>query len=102
MEFRLSADAANESTSLLIVKKGQHLADGSWHQLRLIYSGRDISLTVDYGKPEYLIFDDSPILNLDDDSVIVIGTGYLDYLPGILCQLGSYSERDFSRIQLKV
>lgn len=77
MEFRISDDAGNDSLSMVVVKKGQRLADGSWHQVRLAYGENDVSLTIDYGRPEYFIFQHAPSLNaLEEDSVIVIGAGY--------------------------
>ena len=83
MEFRISDDAGNDSLSMVVLKKGQRLADGSWHQVHLIYGENDVSLTVDYGRPEYIVFQQSsPLKILQEDSVIVIGAGYSQ--PGLV------------------
>lgn len=85
MEFRISEDATNESLSVLIIKKGQRLSDGSWHQVHLVYGDDGVSLAVDYRRPEYKSLNPAevPDLVIDDDSHIVIGVGYLDSQPGI-------------------
>ena len=86
MEFRVSDDAANESVSVVIMSKGQRLADGSWHQVRWVYTSNEASLTVDYGRPESIHFTTAPPLVLEENPLIIIGTGYLDSQPGkLLC-----------------
>jgi hypothetical protein len=85
MEFRISDDATNESLAVVILKKGQRLADGSWHQVHLVYGQEGVSLAVDYRRPEYKNLNqviNVPYLILDEDSLIVIGVGYLDSQPG--------------------
>lgn len=88
MEFRISGDAANESQSVLIIKKGQRLSDGSWHQVLLIYGEDGVSLAVDYRRPEYRSLNQVDVADLviDDDCHIVIGVGYLDSQPGKIAQ----------------
>ena len=85
MEFRISEDATNESLCVVVLKKGQRLADGSWHQVHLVYGQDGASLAVDYRRPEFknLNYGNIPSLILDDESLIVIGVGYLDSQPGI-------------------
>lgn len=84
MEFRISEDATNESTSVVVLKKGQRLADGSWHQVHLVYGEEGVSLAVDYRRPEHknLKQVNVPSLLMGDDDLIVIGVGYLDSQPG--------------------
>lgn len=86
MEFRISEDATNESLGVVILKKGQRLADGSWHQVHLVYGQDSVSLAIDYRRPEFknLNHGNIPSLTLDEESLIVIGVGYLDSQPGML------------------
>lgn len=86
MEFRISEDAGNESLCVVVLKKGQRLADGSWHQVNLVYGLDGVSLAVDYRRPEFKNLNQAnvPTLTLDEESVIVIGVGYLDSQPGML------------------
>lgn len=84
MEFRVSENASNESLSTTVIKKGQRLADGSWHQVHLVYGQDGVSLAVDYRRPEYRSLHQTnlPSLTIDDDSLITIGVGYFDSQPG--------------------
>ncbi|XP_059351285.1 axotactin-like isoform X3 [Daphnia carinata] len=86
MQFRIFEDASNESLSVTVLKKGQRLADGSWHQVHLVYGLDGVSLAVDYRRPEFKNLNQAnvPTLTLDEDSVIVIGVGYLDSQPGFI------------------
>lgn len=85
MEFRISEDATNESLCFVVLKKGQRLADGSWHQVHLVYGQDGVSLAVDYRRPEFKNLNQGnvPSLTLDEESLIVIGVGYLDSQPGM-------------------
>lgn len=89
MEFRISEDAYNESLAVVVLKKGQRLADGSWHQVNLVYGEDGVSLAVDYRRPEYKNLNqfNVPYLTLDEYSLIVIGVGFLDSEPGICLPL---------------
>lgn len=89
MEFRISADASNQSLSVVVLKKGLRLADGSWHQVHLVYGLDGVSLAVDYRRPEFKNLNQAsvPTLTVDEESVIVIGVGYLDSQPGMFCFL---------------
>lgn len=84
MELRFFEDVANETLSLLILKKGQRLADGTWHQINLIYGLDDVSLAVDYRRPVYVTLSqiEAPSLIFEPDSEIVIGAGAFDSQPG--------------------
>ncbi|XP_046452961.1 uncharacterized protein LOC124200702 isoform X3 [Daphnia pulex] len=86
MEFRISEDATNESLCFVVLKKGQRLADGSWHQVHLVYGHDGVSLAVDYRRPEFKNLNQGnvPSLTLDEESLIVIGVGYLDSQPGFI------------------
>ncbi|KAK4045709.1 hypothetical protein OUZ56_033583 [Daphnia magna] len=86
MEFRISADASNQSLSVVVLKKGLRLADGSWHQVHLVYGLDGVSLAVDYRRPEFKNLNQAsvPTLTVDEESVIVIGVGYLDSQPGFI------------------
>lgn len=84
MEFRISEEAANESMSIVLIKKGQRMADGSWHHINLIFGTEDVMLAVDYRRPDYVDFRkvDAPSLTFEENSLIVIGIGYIDSQPG--------------------
>lgn len=84
MEFRIYEDATNESLAMVVLKKGQRLADGSWHQVHLVYGQEGASLAIDYRRPDYVSLNqfNVPPLTIGEDSHIVIGVGYLDSQPG--------------------
>lgn len=84
MEFRISEDASNETLATVVLKNGQRLSDGSWHQVHLVYGHEGASLAIDYRRPEYKSLNqvNVPSLTIDKDSHIVIGVGYLDSQPG--------------------
>lgn len=84
LEFRVSEEAANESMSIVLIQKGQRMADGSWHHINLIFGTEHVMLAVDYRRPDYVDFKqvDAPSLSFEEDSSIVIGIGYIDSQPG--------------------
>lgn len=97
MEFRLYEDATNESLAIVVLKKGQRLADGSWHQVHLVYGQEGASLAIDYRRPDYISLNqlNAPTLTIDENSNIVIGVGYLDSQPGMFSILYSSSFTSF-------
>ena len=84
MELRFLADVANESTSVFVAKTGQRLADGSWHQLNLVFTQEDISLAIDHRRPAFVVLKkiSAPALMFDEESFITIGVGFSDLQNG--------------------
>ena len=84
LEFRISEDATNDSTSIVLIKKDQRMADGSWHHINLVFGLENVILAIDYRRPDYVNLNNvgAPSLAFEENSSIVIGIGYIDSHPG--------------------